>query len=383
MSLAAPVRNPDQPDQELLKRGYILEPNVVERMTALGVDFIYVDYPALDDLDKHLAVQLSPERQAIYTQVKRGIQAMQKQTRAQVGYGDYYSATRDLITTLMGQGQHPIYLDQMSRVSGDAVSHAAAVAHLSLVLGLKLERYVIAQRKRLAPHHAKEIVNLGVAGMLHDIGKTKISSEAACCDETEPPANLQLLDEWRTHPRVGYECVRGGIEASAASAILHHHQHFDGSGFPDIQRSAEAPSRPGGERIHVFARIVLVADLYDRLAKPVTAGRRRSNLEILSMIRRLYAAWCDPNVLQTLECIAPPFIPGSRVTLSDDSHAIVLDVDPDRPYSPIVKRLNPETLELIEPRLDLALTEGLAIKSIGGKSVKGLIPESAQVAAVA
>lgn len=383
MTLAAPVRNPDMPDQELLKRGYVLEPNVVERMTALGVDFIYVDYPALDDLDKHLAVQLSPERQAIYKQVKRGVESMQRQTRAQVSYSDYYSATRDLITTLMGQGQHPIYLDQMSRGGGDAISHAAAVAHLSLVLGLKLEPYIIAQRKRLAAHHAKEIVNLGVAGMLHDIGKTKISTEAAACDETEPPANLQLLDEWRTHSRAGYECVKGGIEASAASAVLHHHQHFDGSGFPEIQRSDETPGNLEGERIHIFARVVLVADLYDRLTKPATSRRRRSNLEVLNTIRQEYTAWCDPNVVQMLECVAPPFVPGSRVTLSDDSHAIVLDVDPEQPYRPTVKRMNAETLELIEPKLDLALSDELAIKSIAGRNVAGLIPASALTAATA
>ena len=65
MQLAAPVFHPDSPDQELLKRGYVLEAKVLRRMAEMGVDALYVDYPGLDDLDRHLAVNLSPARQAV------------------------------------------------------------------------------------------------------------------------------------------------------------------------------------------------------------------------------------------------------------------------------------------------------------------------------
>ncbi|HLL89641.1 MAG TPA: hypothetical protein VK324_10075, partial [Tepidisphaeraceae bacterium] len=55
MKLAAPVQNPEAPDQVLLKTGYMLEDSVVRRLRAIGIQAVLVEYPALDDLDKHLA----------------------------------------------------------------------------------------------------------------------------------------------------------------------------------------------------------------------------------------------------------------------------------------------------------------------------------------
>jgi response regulator RpfG family c-di-GMP phosphodiesterase len=107
--------------------------------------------------------------------------------------------------------------------------------------------------------------------------------------------------------------IHNGIEPSAASAILHHHQHFDGSGFPSIKHKDGTVAALEEKRIHVFSRIVMVADLYDRVATSTQHRARRSNLEILHVIRTQYAAWCDPVVLNALQAITPPFPPGSRI----------------------------------------------------------------------
>src|SRR5262245_54645252 len=101
MKLAAPVLHPETPEQELLKRGYVLEDKVLRRLGEMGIDALYVEYPGLDDLDRHLAVNLSPARQAVYSQIKKTITAVQRQTRAEVTYTDYYAGTRELITTLL------------------------------------------------------------------------------------------------------------------------------------------------------------------------------------------------------------------------------------------------------------------------------------------
>src|SRR5688572_15089307 len=104
MVLASPVCHPDNPDQDLLKRGFVLEDVILRRLREIGVGIIYVDYPGLDDLDKHLSVQLSPARQAVYSQIKESIQANQRQTRPSVSYTDYQASTRELVLTLVSQG---------------------------------------------------------------------------------------------------------------------------------------------------------------------------------------------------------------------------------------------------------------------------------------
>jgi len=377
MKLAAPVLHPETPEQELLKRGYVLEDKVLRRLNEMGIDALYVEYPGLDDLDRHLAVNLSPARQAVYTQIKKTITAVQRQTRAEVTYTDYYAGTRELITTLLSQGQHPVFIDQMSRLGTDAVGHATSVAHLSLLIGLKLERYLVEERSRLSAQHAREVVNLGVAGMLHDLGKCKLAEALQRHHAVDVPEDATARSEWESHPRVGYDMIRNGIEPSAASAILHHHQHYDGSGFPTIKHKDGSVAAMEAKRIHVFSRIVMVADLYDRLATAKSHVARRSNLEVLHLIRTTYAAWCDPVVLAALEAITPPFPPGSRIGLSDGSMAVVVDVRPDRPYTPKVKRFIGQEMTLEAEAIDLSTNFGLRIETIRGAPVIGMMPAMA------
>ncbi|MGB7161471.1 MAG: HD domain-containing phosphohydrolase [Tepidisphaeraceae bacterium] len=374
MKLAAPVLHPETPDQELLRRGFVLEDRILRRLADMGIDSVYVDYPGLDDLDRHLAANLSPARQAVYSQIKKTISAVQRQTRAEVTYTDYYAGTRELITTLLSQGQHPVFIDQMSRLGTDAVGHATSVAHLSLLLGLKLERYLIDERSRLSAQHAREVVNLGVAGMLHDLGKCKLPERLQQHNAVDIPEDPAKRTEWESHARVGYDMIHNGIEPSAASAILHHHQHYDGSGFPSIKHKDDCVAAMEGKRIHVFSRIVMVADLYDRLATAKSHVVRRSNLEVLHLIRTKYAGWCDPVVLAALEAITPPFPPGSRIGLSDGSMAVVVDVHPDRPYAPKIKRLIGEEMALESYAIDLSTDGELRIETVGGTPVTGMMP---------
>lgn len=381
MKLAAPVAHPDSPEQELLKRGYVLEDTVIARLRDLHVDMIYVDYPALDDLDRHLGPNLSPARQIIYKQIKQTIGSMQNRTRPSVSYSEYYAGTRGMITTLLSQGQHPIYLDQMSRLGGDAVAHATAVAHLSLMLGLKLEKYLIEERKRLTVSHAREVVNLGVAGMMHDMGKTRLPERIQKHSCVEMPEVDEELEQYQSHPRLGYDMIHDGVEPSAASAVLHHHQRFNGTGFPQCLLTDGTRQEMSANKIHVFARIIAIADLYDRLAGATAeSGGRKSNMEILHLIRTRYASWVDPTVAATLQGICPPYTPGCRVGLSDGTSAVVVQVDASNPYCPTVKRLIREedwTLEEKPINLSCGTSGTPVITKINGLSVERFLPNPA------
>lgn len=380
MRLAAPVQHPDNPQHELLKRGYALDAAVLERLRDLRIDYLYVDYPDLDDLDKHLAVVLSAERQIVYKSVRDTVCRVQRLMRPAVAYEDYYASTRDLIKVLLCQGRHPIFMDQMSAMGRDEVAHATAVAHLALTLGLRLEEYLISQRKRLAPHHAKDVVNLGVAGMLHDLGKCKLPEALHRYNSIDTPDDAAARAEWETHPRIAYDLIQGGVESTAASAVLHHHQRFDGTGFPAAKPAGGADARPQGPGIHVFARILFAADLYDRLACPRDAHGRRSNLVVHHLMRTRYAAWLDPVVFQALQSVAPPFLPGTRVSLSDGTSAVVVDVKPDAPYAPVVKRFRTDKPGLDAARLDLRSPGAPAVVAAAGVDVRGMVAAAGQAA---
>jgi HD-GYP domain-containing protein (c-di-GMP phosphodiesterase class II) len=396
MRLAGPVAHPENPQHDLLKQGYCIEEAILPRLRDLGITVLYVDYPALDDLDRHLAPQLTPARQEMYKQVRDTMLRVQGRTAPGVAFPDYYAVTREMVTTLMSQGAHPVYMERVSALGPDAVAHAATVAHLSLVLGLRLESYLIRERARLAPQHAKEVVNLGVAGMLHDIGKMKLTEALHNhCEMDSPKANApddkDAREQWESHPRLGYDMLRGGIESSAAAAVLHHHQHFDGTGFPapkakavPAQPAELSPAPPEGQAIHVFARILFVADLYANLVRPPGTKLRRGNLEVLHAMRTRFGSVMDPMIFRTLEAVAPPFLPGSKVVLADQTTAAVVAVRPTDPYVPVVRRFTPDGAELDGPDLDLREADAPPLVALaGGKPVAEFMPATREPAAAA
>ena len=154
---------------------------------------------------------------------------------------------------------------------------------------------------------------------------------------TSQPTDEADLSLYQLHSQLSYDLVHGGIEASAGTAILHHHQYFDGSGFPFVAQKHGAAQLRGNE-IHVFGRILAAADLYDRLSVPTNAPRR-TNLEVLHLMRTEYRAKVDPVILATLHQVCPPYPVGARLGLSDNSTAIVTEINPDSPYKPFVKIL--------------------------------------------
>jgi hypothetical protein len=375
MTLAMTVTHPEHPEQDLLRRGFVLDQAVIQRMGTLGIGCLFVDYPGLDDLDKFLAPNLSPERQALYSKVKSTFTDCQRAASPTVDFADYYSSTRDFITTLLNGGRNPIYLDELSTsLGGDGVRHSMAVAHLALVMGIKLERYLIDQRHRLTTAQAREVVNLGVAGMLHDLGKTKLPVILQRTHALCPPVDDDFRLDWEMHTRLGYEMIRDEVEPTAAAAVLHHHQHFDGTGFPQRDMGGGVKCTQEGTRIHVFARILQAADLYDRLTVAEDGKRRRGNIEILHLIRTRYAGRVDPQIAAVLPTVVPPFPPGSRVTLSDHRKAVVTAIDPEDAYRPTVRIVGRDNWTLTGETIPLVTAAGLSIAEAGGVSVSEMIP---------
>jgi len=153
------------------------------------------------------------------------------------------------------------------------------------------------------------------------------------------------------HAAIGRHMLRGHVDPVAASSVLHHHQHFDGTGFPRTKLRTGKAKGLEGASIHVFARIVTACDLFDRLSYPETPQegvpfpRPEPVVRTLSrLLQPPYSAWIDPMVLRGLMAVVPPYGPGTLVELSDGSQAVVTDWDRAEPCRPTVT-LIPELRE--------------------------------------
>ena len=206
--------------------------------------------------------------------------------------------------------------------------------------------------------------------MMHDIGILKLATSVVqryrrSNDESDP--------EWREHTALGYHHVRGEVDPSAAAVVLNHHQRWDGSGyvgggFPVLQ----------GERIHVFARIVGLAEQFDRLKHPLNLPEQPTAWVLQTMLDQPLYSRFDPTVVYAMLAVAPAYPPGSIVQLSDGRWGVCLDHKPNAPCRPNVQvipdpeHFDPETAEpgeVIElsrqsPKLFIARHNGVDVTDL-------------------
>lgn len=112
--------------------------------------------------------------------------------------------------------------------------------------------YAVAREMGLEQEQCYE---LAIAGMLHDIGKLKLTSYIN--GQEQDPLVIEELKYVRMHSTLGYEELKGqGYSEFVLESILYHHENYDGSGYP---------SNMAGKKIPLGARILRVCDVYAAL----------------------------------------------------------------------------------------------------------------------
>ncbi len=393
MTLALPIFHPRVPDCVLLREGMTLDSFSIPHLRELGIPEVWIKYPGLE----HLVKFVDPQLHAQFRELTARLGLCIDQALVSPIELDFYSCKRTLLSTIRRLSENPTTALWTSEIAGadqPFVRHCGTVAGLSIMMGMKLDFYLVRERPRLPANRAKDLTSLGIGGLLHDIGVLRLPSDTVAhynqtLDASEPM--------WRKHTAMGYEMTRGNLDPSASTVILHHHQAFDGTGWPHrmkgkdgqrlSQRSGGGGSQPvAGNDIHVLARIAAAADLFDRLRFPAHAPGSnddtqpaRPKVQALHMLlQHEYARLLDPVVSTALFTVAPPYPPGSLVTLSDGTDAVVVDWNPSNPCRPIVEfaeilgsaQVRPKRSRGKVTRLDLREAPDLIVASMDGVDVR-------------
>jgi diguanylate cyclase (GGDEF)-like protein/putative nucleotidyltransferase with HDIG domain len=158
--------------------------------------------------------------------------------------------------------------------------HSRRVRELALAIGKELD---LSQA---------ELDLLGHAALFHDIGKLAIPDAILM-----KPARLDV-DEWRqmrSHADEGARIIdRLGFLSDAVPAIRHHHERYDGSGYPDGLK---------GEEIPLGARIIHVADALDSMLTSRIYRHALTEEEALEELRRGAGAQFCPRCVKALETV--------------------------------------------------------------------------------
>jgi putative nucleotidyltransferase with HDIG domain len=131
----------------------------------------------------------------------------------------------------------------------------------------------------------RRIVAIEAGGPLHDIGKLEVDRAIL-----EKPGALEPeeLEEIRAHPELGARMLRGIPSIRAAlDCVLHHHERWDGTGYP---------YGLGGHEIPLEARILAVADAYDAMISDRPYRKARTRDEARAEVERCAGSQFDPQV---------------------------------------------------------------------------------------
>ncbi len=157
--------------------------------------------------------------------------------------------------------------------SQETERHAERLAELSTRVG------------RMLNLMEKDLGELQLLGMLHDIGKIGIDDKIL-----NKPGKL-TEEEWaimKRHPEIGYRIARASHKlARIADYILTHHERWDGAGYPKGLK---------GEDIPLLSRILAVADAYDAMTEDRVYRKAMSKEQAVEEIRRNAGTQFDPLI---------------------------------------------------------------------------------------
>jgi putative nucleotidyltransferase with HDIG domain len=156
---------------------------------------------------------------------------------------------------------------------------------------------------------AKQVERLSVAGLLHDVGKIHEAFAPILSKPGKLTAEERAIME--SHPIKGAELVRISSHLrDTVDPIRHHHEAWDGSGYPDGL---------AGSAIPLFARIIAVADTIDAMASDRPYRRGLAAEKIRAELIRMSGVQFDPELLAKLFRSGTIDLILGRACASDDS----------------------------------------------------------------
>ncbi len=147
--------------------------------------------------------------------------------------------------------------------------------------------------RKIGLHNEQELLEVGLAGLMHDIGKVKVNT--AIINKPGPLDELEWK-EMQGHAQHGYDLVKDHphLTDRTKSAILDHHEEREGKGYPRGLKHGE---------IHVFAKIVGICDIFNALTTNRSYSNARSPFDAFQLMREKLSHKFDDKLFKQLVLI--------------------------------------------------------------------------------
>ena len=256
----------DATGRVMIKRNVYLDQYQIEYLMSRGISGVYITdtleedgKPGIEPAKKKIIIPSAAKKviarervedptkvemsETVKARVNEGIQYLFKNTNADNFSGAAMQVSKDLTEAIMTNSAVAIDINTLKVSDEYTFKHSVDVAMISMIIG---------KRHGLSRDEIREI---GVAGLLHDMGKSKIPTEILNKPGKLTDEEFALM---KRHPYDGFQILkdRGGFSNAVLAGVLQHHEKINAGGYP-----MGLPK----DQIHLFGRLIAVADIFDAL----------------------------------------------------------------------------------------------------------------------
>ncbi len=276
--------------------------DVQKRIEAGGVRHIRVRKPEEDEED-----DLSLAREIYANAVHVVVSVLQEVRLGKIPSGAESERVVNDISGMLKRNRDAIMaLTLIKNYDEYTYNHSVNVAVISLAMTEALS---------LSGQEKNEV---GVAALLHDIGKTQLALELI-----RKPGGLTVseFEEIKKHPEEGFVLLgkMSHIRPSSAYMVREHHMRVDRMGYPNLGQDYS---------MHPRSQIISVADCYDALTTMRSYQMAKQPLEALDIMEKLSGKSLDGNVLAVLKSVMGKYPIGTMIRLDSMEVGIITGVGP-------------------------------------------------------
>lgn len=230
---------------------------------------------------------------------------------------------KDIVEEILGSRNATLDMIDLRTFDDYTYRHSVNVAVLSVIIGLGMH---LSESK---------LIELCIAAIFHDLGKMMIDAKILNKPGRLTKEEFKIIKE---HPQLAVDLLKERWSVSSASrvGILFHHENEDGSGYPNGLQS---------EDIHLYAKIIHVADVYDALTSKRPYKDPYTPSEAIEYLMGGCNILFNQQVVQAFLKYVPVYPKGVTVLLSDGREAIVYE-NTENPLRPKVRTRSGERIDL-------------------------------------
>ncbi len=299
----------------LLVRGQTLTETLIRRLLDAGIGGAYVESAIANDIEPTEILEPTYKKKVISD--LKGIfdDCERTNTLSKHALNHSMHIAEELVMSILNQDVFLVDVVTIKDYDNYTYSHCVYVAMLSVLIGVQLK------------YNQKQLNELALCGLMHDIGKVDIPLEII--NKTSRLTEAEF-EEIKTHPLRSIERLRHNqnLTQRVFNGISCHHEKYDGTGYPFGLK---------GDKIHIYARILALADVYDALTSDRSYRRAWMPAEAIEYMMAQSNIHFDHDLLQCFLHTVAAYPLGSVVSLSNGGIGIVIQNNPENTLRPKVR----------------------------------------------